>query len=293
MKKCIRIMFVSCCSLLLAACGGGAWEVLKNSESYDEIRDDTAAIIERHPDRNSPGIKTFQHMGLAVQKESAGSRWNDLYARDRVITHPGAVRIGVVLDTNGLYYPELEFVAESEHKYFITWVCIPYPFVAAVDAQSGKYVGIDSYCAECDNLIGTVLDERSQCQKPRRPAWIKPDPQRYFLPWTAERIAYMYKSLCDVAGQGVVSAQSNLGQYYSLGLYGYPKDMARAYYWYQLAASAGDSESMKVIKSWKDSKALSSKDIEEANRMVKDHAVGQCKEQIIAGYKPKYDLEIQ
>ena len=292
MKKHIRVLVVLCCSLVLTACGGGAWEVLKNSESYEEAGfDATVAIIERHPDRLSPQIKIFQHMELGVYKESAGSRWNDLYARDRVITAPGNIRIGVVLDTNSVYYPELEFVTRPEHQYFITWVCIPYPFVAAVDAKSNKYVGIDSYCSGCDNIIGTLLSERSQCLNHRRPAWIKPDPERHFLPWLSERVAYMYESLCNAAGDGVISAQKNLGLYYSLGLYGYEKDMARAYFWYQLAANAGDSESMNIIQSWMDNNTLSSTELGEASRLVKAQAVGQCKEKILGEYKPEYNLE--
>lgn len=301
MSKQINIMVVYA-SLMLTACGGGTWEIQKNSESSEsDVNSRNVAVIERHPDRLSPRIKSFWHIDLGIYKYASGSYWNTLGTRDSVITPSGKVRVGAVLPYIP-YNTELEFVTKPQHKYFLTWVCLPYPFLAIVDAKTSEYVAIDSYCPNCEGLIGTHLNESTQCVSNKfNPAWMQPDPEHHWLPWLMERKVYMYKNLCHAADKGVVSAQQRLGSLYFFGTEGFNKDKIRSFFWYQLAANAGDTESMEYVDLMKNNagfmenhlyKVLSATDIEKADRLIKERQSGQCEKHILGEYKPKYELEI-
>ena len=130
-------------------------------------------IIESLEGRPSPRIKIYEHIGLGIYKESAGSRRNASYARNRVLTPPGRIRIGVVhsLHITGPQ-PEIEFTAEAGHNYWLTWLCNLEPeqgdfyrFAAIVDVDSSTIVAMDTLYENWEDSIGTLLTPGSKCDK--------------------------------------------------------------------------------------------------------------------------------
>lgn len=291
MGKQIHIMVV-CATTMLTACGG-TWDIqTSTTNSESQVDDNNEVVIERYPDRKSPHIKTFRHIDFNIYKESAGSRHNYAYARSSVKTPPGNIQIGVILGADRVYYPEIEFISEPKHKYFITWVCIPYPFVAIVDAESSTYVGIDSYCPDCEGLVGSQINESSQCLNFWHPTWMQSDPEHHWLPWFMERTAQMYRNLCVAADNGVISAQRRLGLLYGSGIYGVIEDKIRSYVWYQLAADNGDDESAMWVENYRNANKLSASELMEAEQLLADWQKGQCSKELLGEWRPKYELEI-
>jgi hypothetical protein len=278
--------------MMLVACGG-TWKIQKRATyPQNEISIDKIAIIERQEDRRSPKIKTFKHVESGISKESAGSRHNDAYAVNRVETPPGNVEIGVVFPWNHrIYYPEVKFKAAPGRKYSLTWICIPYPFVAIIDAATSNIVALDSYCPDCKGLIGATLLPSTECLRYLQPPWMEPDEKSKWLPWLFEYTTQMYRNLCYAADHGLTSARMRLGLLYSLGIYGATEDPVLAYVWYRLAADSGDEQAIKYAESLKENR-LSAIQLEKAQHMLSNWQIGQCEEQFLGSSKQKYKLQI-
>jgi len=158
--------------------------------------DKDVVVIERMEGRWSPRIKVFKHMDLNIYKKQGG-RQNEkldlvspgsLHEHDwqtptHVETPPGKIKLGVILNWGGnVTYSYVKFNALSGHKYLLTWVCIPYPFIAVVDEKTSKIVAIDLGCSNCDWLIGTKISKDTECLYERtipRPSWGKVDREKF------------------------------------------------------------------------------------------------------------------
>jgi len=271
------IMFIA---LPVPLACGGTWDLRSEvSDSKADIKDSQMATIEQHPTRHSPKIKTFRHFDLGIYKESAGSRHNDAYAQRRVRTPPGEIQIGVTFPgIPRIYYPEIEFTAASKHNYFLTWVCIPYPFLAVADSQSETIVAMDSYCPDCNGLIGRPLSPRTECSKQFYPPWMKSEEKKntglWRLLWSMELNMQRYRNLCFAAEHGVTAAMMRMGDLYSKGIYGVKKDPERAYIWHRLATEAGDAEA------WQSGQCV--KDLQDMSDSFSE----------FGGSQPKYKLEV-
>ena len=170
-------------SLTLLGCGG-SWVVKDPGAAQPQAGYAPVVTIERAEARSSPRIKTFEHLDLGISKESAGSRKNTAWARSRVESSPGTMRIGVVLpDHVRTYYPEVEFTATTGGSHLVTWLCVPYPIVAIVNTESSQIIATDSYSPECTKLHGEALSSDSECVLPSvHPPWMSPDERWHWLP---------------------------------------------------------------------------------------------------------------
>jgi hypothetical protein len=278
--------------LVLTACSG-TWKIQPNDvDTKQHALSEQLSVIERLRGRNSPKIKTFRHSDLDIYKESAGSRDNDAYAVNRVETLPGKVEIGVVFPQLKIYYPEVEFNAELGHTYALTWICIPYPFVAIVDGASSEILAVDSYCPDCERIIGAQLSASTECLHPlQHPPWmLKPDEKAARALWPIELITQTHRNLCYAAEHNIDSAQERLGLLYESGIYGLPKDLTLAYVWYFKAAESGSKWAM--AKTEMLVKRLSSLELEHAHDLLRSWQIGKCEEQLLGTSKPKYIIQI-
>jgi hypothetical protein len=286
---------------VLVACGG-TWDLRSDvSASKADITDSQMAIVEQHPTRRSPKIKTFRHFDLGIYKESAGSRHNDAYARSRVQTPPGIIQIGTTFPGfPRIYYPEIEFTADPKHTYYLTWACIPYPFLAIADAQSETIVAMDSYCPDCNGLVGRPLSPRTECSNRFQPPWMKPKEKPDVLLWPVELDMQRYRNLCYAAEHGIIAAMMRMGELYWIGMYGVKEDPVRAYIWYRLAKDTGDAEAIRKVKNLKNN-ALSANQLQQAERLFQAWQAGQCEKDLqtmsdyfseFGGSEPKYKLEV-
>lgn len=197
-KKMIHSLAIFLVAITTLVACGGTWNIKKDA-TYAQKTDNPLAIIERMQTRRSPKIKTFNHWDLNIYKESAGSRWNDTYAVNCVQTPPGRVKLGMNFPTGEKsVFPVVEFTAAPNHKYLLTWVCIPYPYVAVIDGDSSLIVAMDSYCQDCDDLIGLDLSPNSECLGlglTMHPPWMKPpDPHTFWtFEWGPWQIQSMFK----------------------------------------------------------------------------------------------------
>ena len=233
--RCLLLLFTS---VLMMSCGL-TWRIqeLPDAQATGLTRD-RVAIIESQPGRKSPGIKTFKHFELGIELESAGHRHNDAYARTRVETPPGDVEIGVVFPHNiRTYYPVVEFTAEPGQRYFLTWICVPYPFAAITDADSSKVLAMDTFCPDCDGMIGKPVTSNSECLRHTQPPWMEPDEKAHWLPWALEYRAQIIRNLCYAADRGITGARMRLAELSDFGTYRNP---VQAYLWYRLVALSDD-----------------------------------------------------
>ncbi len=282
-------------TILLAACAG-PWVIGSVDTPAKNGADDTV-IIEQLQTRRSPKIKTFRHYDLDIHKESAGSRYNDSYATNEVRTAPGRVQMGVVFPKGKrVYYPEVEFTAASGHRYQITWICIPFPYIALIDAGSGEIVAIDSYCPDCDALIGSPLLPASECLTHMQPPWLKPDNtswlgSNWFL-WTQENLYQNYRDICFAAEHGLAEAMMNLAFEFEYGFSVIQKDLVRAYVWYRLAANSGYDQAIANLERIEKTQ-LSSEQLGEAERLLNAQVPGQCVKDIklLRSREPKFKVQ--
>ena len=281
---------------LLSACGG-SW-VIENAGNGAGNDATEPAVIESLQSRQSPRIKTFVHHGLGISRESPGSRYNDSYSVNQVRTPPGKVTIGVVLPQGKrVYYPEVDFDAVSGHRYQITWMCIPFPYVAVLDAGSGEIVAIDSYCPDCDALIGSALLPDSECLSQMQPGWLEPDDtasgKSKWFSWSQETLHQNYRDLCFAAEHGLTTAMMNLAFEYEHGFSAIQKDLVRAYVWYRLAVEAGFAQAIADVERIEKS-PLSLEERDEAERVLNTQAPGQCVKDIgfLRSHEPRYKVQI-
>ena len=234
----LKVLLLVTTSALMVSCGL-TWRVLELPEAQAAgLPQDHIAIIESQPGRKSPGIKTFKHAELGIELESAGHRDNDAYARARVETPPGNIQIGVVFPHNiRTYYPVVEFAVEPGHRYFLTWICIPYPFAAITDADSSTVVALDAFCPNCDGMIGRTVTSASECLRYSQPPWMKPDEKAHWLPWAIEYKAQIMRNLCYAADNGNTDARMRLAE---LSFFGSYRNPVQAHLWYNLVASSDD-----------------------------------------------------
>ena len=279
---------------LLTACGG-SWGI-DSAGNGAGSEDNEPAVIESLQTRQSPRIKTFVHHDLGISRESPGSRYNDSYSVNQVRTPPGKVTIGVVLPQGKrVYYPEVDFDALSGHRYQVTWMCIPFPYVALIDAGSGEIVAIDSYCPDCNGLIGSPLLPDSECLSHMQPRWLEPDDtasgKSKWLSWSQETLHQNYRDLCFAADHGLSDAMMNLAFEYEHGFSVIQKDLVRAYIWYRLAANSGialakaDAERIETTQ-------LSTEERGEAERLLDAWEPGQCVQDIefLRSHEPMYNV---
>jgi len=286
-----RILLLAGATSLLGC--GGSWEVKKTGVARQPAGTVQVVTVERAEGRRSPWIKTFGHLDLGVFKESAGSRHNTAFAPGRVETSPGTMRVGVVLPENvRVYYPEVEFTAAAGRRYWLTWMCVPYPIVAIVDAGSTRIVATDSYCPECAQLNGRPLTSESECLEFMHPPWMSPDEDKHWLPWYLEWIAQTYRNLCAAAEAGVGAAASRLGELYLSGIYGAPKDRVRSYVWYRVAADAGHEQSGKMLEAMRRDGLLSTEKLADARRLSAQWHPGQCERELLGATESRYELRV-
>lgn len=288
----IRLFLVGIAGLLLAACSS-TWLVHPPKDAESGVTTSRQmAIVEKLRGRNSPKIKTFRHIDLGVYKESAGSRHNNAYAVKQVVTYPGLIEVGVILPgVHRVYYPEVRFNAEAGHKYGVTWLCLPYPFVAVVDEASSKIVAVDAYCPNCEEIIGTNISQSSACLNHMQPAWMKPDVKAKWWPWYIETRTQLYRNLCTAAEHNITSAQKRLAVLYKLGIYRVRQNTILAYVWYLKAAASGDKQATKEVQVW--SKRLSLSQREQARGLVKAWRPGKCEAIILGKSKSKYKIRFK
>ena len=223
-------------SALMMSCGI-TWRVQELPDTQTAgLTQDGVAIIESQPGRKSPGVKTFRHFELGIELESAGHRHNDAYARARVETPPGNIQLGVVFPHNiRTYYPVVEFAAEPGQRYFLTWICVPYPFVAITGADSSTIVALDTFCPDCDGMIGESVTPASECLRHFQPPWMKPDEKTHWLSWALEYRAQIMRNLCYAADHGNTDARMRLAE---LSFFGNYQNPVQAHLWYRLVASS-------------------------------------------------------
>ena len=264
--------------ILLAACSG-SWVIL--DVGTNAANEDTQpALIERLQTRQSPGIKTFRHYDLDISRESPGSRFNDSYTVDEIRTPPGKIKIGVVFPRGGRgYNPEVELDVASAHRYQLTWICIPFPYVAVIDANSENIIAVDSYCPGCDRLIGSPLRPDTECLSHSQPPWMEPDntsPGRSpWASWHEESTYQRYRDLCYAAEHGLLAAMMDLAFEFEHGFSLIRKDIVRAYVWYQRAAKSGYEQAIEYVN-WMESTQLSSEELEKAQGLLGSQSLGQC-----------------
>lgn len=151
----IGILFFSACS--------STWNFQKDglNTSNNEM-----VVIEQMEGRWSPKIKIFKHLDLNIYKKEGGvqTRWLDTYTPTRVETPPGKIILGSILHSRGSNsYSYVKFNAEKNHKYLLTWICIPHPFIAVIDERSSRIVAVDAGCQNCNWLLGTKLSKAIEC----------------------------------------------------------------------------------------------------------------------------------
>lgn len=166
--------FISIISILFFSACSSIWNFQNDGLNTS---DNELVVVEQMEGRWSPKIKIFKHIDLNIYKESAGNPYNDAYAVKRIETPPGKIELVIVLNWGSFRtHSFVKLNAESGHKYLLTWICIPYPFIAIVDEKSSRIVALDSGCPNCDWLIGTKISEDTVCLYERtipRPSWGK------------------------------------------------------------------------------------------------------------------------
>lgn len=177
MKLLLKSLISVIVILLISACSS-TWKFQENAiNSKQKTPSNKMVVIEQMEERWSPRIKTFKHFDQNIFKESAGRRYNDAYAVNRIETPPGKVELGIILNRGGYKtLSHIEFNAKAGQKYLLTWICIPYTFIAVVDEKTSKIVALDSGCYNCKWLIGTKISNDTECIYERlipRPIWGK------------------------------------------------------------------------------------------------------------------------
>jgi len=292
---CLPTAFIVAASLLTAC--AGSW-VIESAGNGAGNKDNEPAVIESLQTRQSPRIKTFIHDDLGISRESPGSRYNDSYSVSQVRTPPGRVKIGMVMPQGKrVYYPEVEFDAVSGHRYQITWMCIPFPYAALIDAGSGEIVAVDSYCPDCDALIGSALLPDSECLSHMQPRWLEPDNPSFgkskWFSWSQETLHQNYRDLCLAAEHGLSDAMMNLAFEYEHGFGVIQEDLVRAYVWYRLAVMSGFSQAVADAERIEKTK-LSTDGRAEAERLLNSQSPGWCAKDIgfLRSHKPRYKVRI-
>lgn len=282
---------------LLTACGG-SWGI-DSAGNGAGSEDNEPAVIESLQTRQSPRIKTLVHHDLGISRESPGSRHNDSYAAKQVRTPPGKVTIGVVLPQGKrVYYPEVEFDAVSGHRYQITWICIPFPYVALIDAGSGELVAVDSYCPDCNGLVGSALPPDSECLSHMQPRWLEPDNTEFgkskWFSWSQETLYQNYRDLCFAAEHGLTTAMMNLAFEYEHGFGVIQKDLVRAYVWYRLAVNSGFTQAIADAERIEKTQ-LSTEERGEAERLLNAQTPGWCVKDVefLRSHEPRYKVQIK
>jgi len=293
---CLSPVFIVATSFLTAC--AGSW-VIGSPGTGAGNEDNEPAVIESLQTRKSPRIKTFMHHDLGISRESPGSRYNDSYSANQVRTPPGKVKVGVVMPQGKrVYDPEVEFDAVSGHRYQITWICIPFPYVALIDAGSGEIVAVDAYCPGCDALIGAVLLPDSECLSHMQPSWLEPDNTSFgkskWFSWSQETFHQNYRDLCFAAEHGLSAAMMNLAFEYEHGFGAIQKDLVRAYVWYRLAVSSGFALAVADVERIEKTQ-LSTQDRGEAERLLNAQAPGWCVKDIefLRSHEPRYKVQIK
>lgn len=281
---------------LLAACTG-SW-VIRDVGDHVANEETQPSVIERLPTRQSPGIKTFRHYDLDIFRESPGRQYNDSYAVNQVRTPPGKVRIGVVFpEGKRVYNPEVEFNVVSGYRYQLTWICIPFPYVAVIDADSEVIVAIDSYCPGCEKLVGSTLPPDSECLIHMQPPWLEPYGTSPWVSkwslWNQESLYQNYRDLCFAAEHGLVAAMMNLAFEFEHGFSAIQKDHVRAYVWYRLARNAGYDPAITDVERMEKTH-LSAEQLDEAENLILTRSLGQCENdiEILRSHEPVHNIQI-
>lgn len=166
MKLLLRLLIYVIAILLLSACAG-TWKFQEDGLNVKQkTLDNKIAVIEQMEGRWSPKIKIFNHIDLNIYKKQGGvqTRWLDAYTPTRVETPPGKIILGSILHSGGSNsYSYVKFIAEEDHKYLLTWICLPHPFIAVVDEKSSRIVAVDAGCQNCNWLIGTKISKDTEC----------------------------------------------------------------------------------------------------------------------------------
>ena len=118
-----------------------------------------AASIEKFSERDSPAIRTCEHIELKFLMKAGEAR----HEADRILMPPGTIRIGVAHPRISTESHEVEFNASPGGRYWVTWICHPQRCVTIVDAESSNIVGMDSSCPANRKLIGTSVRKSPEC----------------------------------------------------------------------------------------------------------------------------------
>jgi hypothetical protein len=145
-------------TLAVAMTGCGTLEV----PSAGEGGESRVAVVERYPDEPfRSGIKYFEHSELGFRKRSAGDATNCAYCWRRVVTPPGAVRVGLVGAVDKTV--AVAFQAETGGHYYATVTCpVDSPCPVAIDAATNLIVAT-AEAEQCKDLVGTRLDRCNEC----------------------------------------------------------------------------------------------------------------------------------
>lgn len=269
----------------ILACGR-TWQVPDANRS-----DVDSATIVSFDSWQSPEIKTFEHIDSGFFKMSAGRRSNPAYAADRVETPPGKVKVGVV-SRSGSYHPTVAFNALPSKTYLLTWICIPYPFLAVLDAESHRLLALDSYYLESEALLGESVNESNQCLGYNlHPPWMDIkwwSFETIASDWQKEKYDQSVRILCDAADQGNPDARFRVA---SILMYEQPHDPILGYVWLRLAADAGE-EKAAAMADYMQKNELSPQNQETTLVQLKAWGPGQCVQYFIGTSKQQYPIQI-
>lgn len=295
MEPLLRPLIYVIVLLFLSACSSSTWKFQNISPDGKHKTSDNEMVVIKgvegtvfKPWRNSTKIRMFQHIDLNISKVE-----NIIGTDYAYVTHletpPGKIRVGVPTDRNVLYPSEVEFNALPGHKYVLTWVCIPYPYLAVVDEKSSKIVGIDSYCPGCNWIIGKKFTNNLECER-SRPVWMKfSEPKlswdpactleenREWCNWINYTSVQPYRNLCYAAEHNVKSAQEILYNSYWYGDNLIPRDAVLYHVW---RIKAGDSRYQDPQALTFHNRKITPKELKQIHSLLKNWKVRDCEKNI-------------
>jgi len=293
MKFIIVYLFALFCLMQLVACGGEVWVIKGGPVPLDaEIPIENMSKIDSHPLRQSPRIKQFKHLEFEIFKRCLGSQWNDLGCPEHIVTVPGKVQIEIVPRIfYDIYHPKIEFDAKAGQKYFLTWICAPYPISVIADAVTLNIIAIESFCPNCEGLNGVKIEPDNQCVGySLHPPWMQPDDKKHWSPWSNDVYNHAYRSLCNAANQGDASARLRLALLYLYGSNRLEENHTLAYVWFRLAGSSGSAQA--IVEAEELEKKLSTSSLEKAKHLLDNWQPGQCEKQI-PGIDKAYKIQVR
>lgn len=291
-------LFILLCYLLTAC--GGTWRV-----PDDVYADDKAVYIQKHPDRYSPRIKSVWHLQLGAYRGD-GNIDNAIASADELATRPGLVRLGTVAKETWeyRYMREIEFEAQAAGRYYLTWACIPYPYIFLLRQGTDEIVASDQYCPECTRFIGNRMPAENVCHGA---GFSGPEPKflsgpgfstNTLMAWWAESRKKLLWDVCAAAEAGVPGARLWLADMYYMGnpAFANPRpDPVLAYIWSQPGYGEGELKIMSrlyggvVVTS---ASSLTADQLRVAKQMMVDWQPGQCARELLGDWRPGYEVDM-